>query len=96
LPPGDAFPFDVALWRIGDGLWVAVEGEPYNYLQRELRSRFPQTPIVVCVLSGGSRPSYLPTRETYARGIYQESIAMLAAGSLERLVDKISERITGV
>ena len=93
LPQGDAFPLDVALWRIGDGLWVAVEGEPYNYLQRELRSRFPQMPIVVCVLSGGSRPSYLPTKETYGRNIYQESIAMVAPGSLEQLVNVISERI---
>jgi hypothetical protein len=93
LPTADAFPMDVALWRIGDGLWVAVEGEPYNFLQRELRMRFPNAPIVICVLSGGSRPSYLPTRETYGRGIYQESIAMLAPGSLEQLVDKIGQRI---
>jgi hypothetical protein len=96
LPVGERFPFDVALWRIGDALWVAVEGEPYNYLQRELRTRFPNTPIVVCVLSGGSRPSYVPTADTYGRGIYQESIAMLAPGSLEQLVDAISLRIANL
>jgi hypothetical protein len=96
LPPGDAFPMDVGLWRIGDGLWIAVEGEPYNYLQRELRARFPNTPIFVCVLNGGSRPSYLPTREIYGRGIYQETIAMLAAKSLERLVDGIGKRIAAI
>lgn len=96
LPSGDFFPMDVALWRIGDGIWVAVEGEPYSYLQLELRSRFPKLPIVVCVLSGGSRPSYLPAREIYGRNIYQESIAMLAPGSLERLVDLISERIATI
>jgi hypothetical protein len=96
LPPGELFPFDVALWRIGDAVWVAVEGEPYNYMQRELRARFPNTPIVVCVLSGGSRSSYVPTAETYGRGIYQESIALLAPGSLEQLVDAISQRIAAI
>lgn len=96
LPEGPSFPYPIALWRIGDGFWVAVEGEGYQFLQRELRARFPSVPIMVVTLAGGSRCSYLPTRETYGRAIYQEQIAMLAAGSLERLVDEIAQAVEGL
>jgi hypothetical protein len=78
---------------MGDAVWVAVEGEPYNLLQRELRERFPDIPIVVMVLANGSRAWYLPTKETYGKGIYQESMANLAAGSLEKLIESIGDKI---
>ncbi|MEQ8785667.1 MAG: hypothetical protein RIC55_05190 [Pirellulaceae bacterium] len=93
LPPGDQFPMPVTLLRAGQAWWLAVEGEPYNLLQRALRERFPQTPIVVMVLAGGSRSWYLPTADTYGKGIYQESMANLAPGCLERLIEAIGERM---
>ncbi len=93
LPTGDSFSFPVMMWRIGDAVWIAVEGEPYNYLQTTLRDRFPEIPIVLIVLANGSRPSYLPTRETYGKGIYQESIALLEQGSLEILAQAIGDEI---
>ena len=80
LPPGEAFPCPITLWRNGDAFFVGVEGEPYNRFQRALRERFPAAPIVVMVLAGGSRIGYLPTAETYDTGIYQESIALVASG----------------
>jgi hypothetical protein len=86
LPPGASFPFPYTLMQVGSAIWLGVEGEPYNLLQRTLRERFPKTPLVVMVLSGGSRAWYLPTSETYGKGIYQESMANLAPGCLERLV----------
>ena len=57
------------------------------------RARFPGRIILVITLAGGWGPSYLPTRETYGKGIYQESIAVLAPGSLERVTDELARRI---
>ena len=93
LPPSDSFPFPVTLWCIGDAIWVAVEGEPYNALQRDLRSRFPDKAIIVMSLANGSRVSYLPTADTYGTGIYQESIALVDRGSLELLIAEIVDRL---
>jgi hypothetical protein len=93
LPPGRTFPYGVTLWRAGDALWLAVEGEPYSLLQRRLRERFPGVPIVVAVLANGSRVSYLPPEDRYGKDIYQESIAVLAPGSLERLIEEIGGRM---
>ena len=93
LPTGPDIPLPVWLWEIGDALWVAVEAEHYQTLQRTLRERFPGTPIVVMTLANGSRPSYLPTAEVYDTGVYPETIAVLARGSLEKLIDAIGEKI---
>lgn len=93
LPPGTIFPYPFLLMKIGGALWVGVEGEPYNILQRRLRERFPAVPIVVMVLTGGSRAWYLPTADTYGKGIYQESMANLAPGSLERLIEALEAEI---
>jgi hypothetical protein len=90
---GDAFEFPITLLQIGPAFWLSVEGEPYNLLQTELRRRFPNHPLVVSVLAGGSRPAYLPPREIYGRGIYQESIAMLAPGCLEEVIRAAGEQI---
>src|SRR5262249_39090253 len=47
LPQGKTFPQPIALWQIGDGFWLAVEGEHYHLLQRRLREQFPGVPLVV-------------------------------------------------
>jgi hypothetical protein len=93
LPAGRTFPYPVKLWRIGDAVWLAVEGELYNHFQRELRRRFPGVPIVIATLTNGSRPSYLPTADVYGKGIYQESIAVLAPGSLETLLEAVATQV---
>lgn len=90
LPGGDKYPYPVAVLRIGDALFVSVEGEPYNLLQRTLRERFPEFAIVVMELANGSRIGYLPTAETYGTGIYQESIALLEGGCLEAVTEGIA------
>jgi hypothetical protein len=89
LPRGNTFPLPVTLWRMGDALWLAVEAEHYQHLQRSLRRRFPGVPVVVTTLANGSRPSYLPTADAYGKGIYQESIAVLAPGCLEALTEAV-------
>lgn len=95
LPPGQTFPMPVTLWQMGDAVWLAVEGEHYQLLQRALRDRFAGVPIVVMTLANGSRPAYLPTRDAYGKGIYQESIAVLAQGCLEELIRAIEAELTG-
>ncbi len=93
MPPGDAYPLRVALWRIGDAFWLGVQGESYSLLQTELRRRFPDKVIIVASIAADWGASYLPPRELYGTGIYQESIAVVAAGSLEQLIESIAEKI---
>ena len=93
LPPGNSFPLTVTLWQLGDGYWLMLEGEYYQALQRTLRERFRQSPIVVATVVNGWRPAYLPTRETYGRGIYQEQVAVLAPGCLEMVIDEVASQL---
>ena len=95
-PAGDTFPFQVALLRLGDAVWVFVESEPYQWLQTELRRRFPQMVIVVTVLLDGWRCAYLPRAEMYGTGVYPDQISMVARGSLERVVDVIAIEIAAL
>ncbi len=93
LPNGNTFPYQAVTWRMGNAIWIALPGEPYHLLQRRLRERFPGTPIIIATIANGWGPSYLPTEETYGKGIYQESIAALAPGCLETLIDALTTRI---
>src|SRR5262249_31720415 len=93
LPAGPEIPLPVWLWQIGDAFWLAVEAEHYQRLQRALRERFPDRPIVVMTLANGSRPSYLPRADVHESGVDRETIAVVARGSLERLIEAIGERI---
>ncbi|MEZ5384209.1 MAG: neutral/alkaline non-lysosomal ceramidase N-terminal domain-containing protein [Prosthecobacter sp.] len=93
LPPGDAYPLQVVLWRMGDATWLGVQGESYSILQTELRRRFPDRVLIIATIAANWGASYLPPRELYGTGIYQESIAVVGAGSLEQLIESIAERI---
>jgi hypothetical protein len=93
LPEGDSVGVRAAVWRLGDALWVFVAGEHYQYLQRSLRERFPSRVVILATVTSGWLPGYLPTRETYGRGIYQESIAIVAAGSLETLTERLAAEL---
>ncbi len=92
LPQG-AYPYQVVAAQLGPAVWLCVEGEPYSLLQRRMREQFPGTPIVVANLTGGARCSYLPPRDVYGRGIYQETVALLAPGSLETVIDEVARRL---
>src|SRR5262249_48617910 len=93
MPPGDAFPLQVVLWRMGDAFWVATQGESYSLLQTELRRRFPGTPIIVASIAADWGASYLPPASNYGIGTYQESIAVVAAGGLEQLIESVVQRM---
>ena len=96
LPKGDSFPYRVHLWRMGDAVWIGLNGEHYNYMQRELRRRHPDIPIVVGTLANGSDVSYLLDEDSYGKGLYQEDVSILARGCLETLIERISTEIRKV
>jgi hypothetical protein len=93
IPPGVAFPLPITLWRLGGAVWLFVPGEHYQTLQTSLRARFPGRPIVVVTLTGGWLPGYVPPAAAYGKGIYQESIALVAPGCAEALVEAVASWI---
>lgn len=93
MPAGATYPLQSTVWRMGDAIWIAVQGEPYSLLQTRIRERFPHNPIIVSTIANGWGPSYIAPKELYGRGIYQESIAWLAPGSLELLIDDLIGQI---
>jgi hypothetical protein len=96
LPDGESFPYQVVVLRTGNAVWVSVQGEPYNLLQRKLRERFSETPIVVASLSNHWGCAYLPPANMYGKGIYQESVAVLAPNCLEQLISELGDMIAEV
>ena len=80
------------LGRLGDAFWLMLEGEHYHWLQQILRDRFPEKPIVIATLSNGQTHTYLPTRDSYGTGVYEDSVAIFAPGSLELLAEEITQR----
>jgi hypothetical protein len=96
LPPGPTFPFPVLVWRVGDGVWLALQGELYSWFQVALRQRFPNVPLFVLTLTNDWRPAYLPTADAYGKGIYQETVAVLAPGCLERLLGAVCDLVKSV
>ena len=94
LPPDrEAAPYGVTLWRIGEGVFVMVSGEPYSVLQRELRARFPETAIVVVVLCNRGTGGYLLPADDYGKGLYQEEAAAIGPGGLEAVADAIGRQL---
>lgn len=93
LPAGPSYPLEIVVGRLGDAVWVGVQGEPYSQFQQELRRRFHPRPILVSTVCNSWGPSYLVPAGCYDRGLYQESVAVLAAGCLERLTEEVAERI---
>ncbi|HXF63793.1 MAG TPA: hypothetical protein VNK95_19375 [Caldilineaceae bacterium] len=93
LPEGPTYPFRFTVRRLGDAFWVAVGGEPYNWLQTTLRARFPNNPVMVSVLAGEGSVAYLLPADRYGRGLYQEEPSILAPGCLEALAAALIERM---
>ncbi|MDP6442404.1 MAG: hypothetical protein QGG36_28335 [Pirellulaceae bacterium] len=93
LPPGSGFPLQYTCWRMGDAVWLIIQGEPYNLLQRELRDRFAGRPLIIGTIAENWGASYLPPSDRYGLPLYQESIAIVAPGSLERLIEHLSDEV---
>ncbi len=93
LPAGDNFPLEAVVLRLGGAVWIIIQGEHYSVLQKVLRERFPKTPLIISTVASHWGASYLPPKELYDKGIYQESIAITAAGSLEKVIETIGGQI---
>jgi hypothetical protein len=93
LPSGPSFPLRIVLGRVGDGLWVLTPGELYQVFQTSLRQALAPRPVLVGTLTGDWQPGYLPDAASYGKGIYQDTISPLAAGSLEKLLQAVSTRL---
>lgn len=95
LPQGDNYPMPAWAWQWGDAFWIAVEGEPYHFLQSELTRQFPHRPLIAITLANGTNVSYLPTREAYSKPqLYQPEVALVAPGGLETLTDALSRQLS--
>jgi Neutral/alkaline non-lysosomal ceramidase, N-terminal len=73
-------------WRLGEALLVALPNEPYSTFQVELRRRFAGTPLLVLMTTNGG-VGYLPPRETFGSGRYQEQQSPYAPGCLEQTIE---------
>lgn len=93
LPSQENFPLEVIVLRIGQAIWVMVQGELYSIFQQTLRERFSEIPIIVSTIASHWGASYLPPKEIYGTGIYEESIAIVAEGSLEKVIEDITNTI---
>ena len=96
LPPGEEYPYPVVVWRIGDAVIVALDGEHYNVLQRTLRERFPGVSLIIGTLANGSNVWYLPDSSSYGLGLYQEEVSILARGCLEAVLETTTTAIRRV
>lgn len=74
------------VWRLGDAALVALPEEPYSILQQSLRQSFAGTPVWVLGVTNGGL-GYLPPRETYGTGRYQEVQSPFRPGCLEDTID---------
>jgi len=93
LPAGDNYPLQATLLRLGGSLWLFLESEHYQRLQTTLRRRFGNTPLVIATIANGSVHTYLPGREVYGTGTYQETVSILEPGCLETVIDTLGEQL---
>lgn len=93
LDDAETFSYPIRLWKMGDAVWIALDGEHYNVLQRNLRNRFANVPLIIGTLANGSDVWYVPDEESYGKGLYQEDASILAKGSLEKLEAALIDQI---
>lgn len=74
------------LWQLGDALLVACPNEAYSHMQTRLRARFQRRPVLVLGCTNGAT-GYLPPRELYGSGLYQEQQSPFAPGCLEQTIE---------
>jgi hypothetical protein len=93
MPAGPAYPYRVALARLGGSVWVFCPGELYQVFQTTLRARFPRVALVIATVTNDWQPGYLPAAGSYGYGIYQEVIAAVAPGALETVIECVSREV---
>jgi hypothetical protein len=83
---------EIQVLSIGQVALVGIPGELFVELGLEIqkRSPFPYTYVVELANDG---VDYIPTREAYDQGAYEDTSARIAAGSGEQIVDKAVEML---
>jgi hypothetical protein len=79
------YPMTLWLWRLGDALLVACPNEAYAQMQVELRTRFHRQPVLALGCTNGTL-GYLPPRDAYGSGLYQEQQSPFLPGCLEQTI----------
>lgn len=92
LGDGATHTITYSVWQLGNALLIGSSCEAYSKLQTGLRERFPDRTIICMNLINGTI-GYLPPAELYELDIYQVWQTPFAQGSLERLIDAITESI---
>lgn len=95
LGDGDAFPLPFWVWQLGEVLLVGSMAEAYSHLQQELRQRHANRLIVCLNLVNGSI-GYLPEAGQYDHDVYQVWQTPFARGSLELMIQAMSEACDAV
>ena len=87
---GQGFP----VWgmRMGRCVLIGTPAEPFSDLQVELRKRFPQLAIVVANHTNGSF-NYLPPRQYFGNGAYEQDCTDYGAGALETVIEAAADMI---
>lgn len=91
---GDAknYPMPLWMWRLGNAAIVGIPNEAYSILQEKVRAKFPDMPLLIMSTTNWTL-GYLPPRETYDKGIYQEIQSPFAPGCLEATMDAIENGV---
>jgi hypothetical protein len=95
LGPDPVHHMPIWIWRLGPAGVVGLPNEAYSILQVTLRERFPGRPIMVCGVTNGT-VGYLPPRETYGQGRYQEQQSPYTAGCLEATIEAAADGLAQV
>ena len=93
LPETSTITYKVPLCKMGDAIWVSLNGEHYNILQTALRKRFPKHTLIIGTIANGSDVWYLPDAQSFGKGLYQEEASILSQGSLEKLIAALDNAI---
>ena len=83
------------VWRLGQAMLVAICQEPYAVVQQTLRQRFPGVPVVVMGVTNRSY-GYLPPRELFGKGLYQEQQSPYAPGCMELTLNAAVEGVASL
>ena len=95
LGDGATYKLPLHAWRIGDAVLVGCCCEPYSILQLELRRQFPNLTIICMNLINGSL-GYLPAADCYDQDIYPVWQTPFDRGSLERVLEAMTQLIRDV
>ena len=93
LGTGDHRDISFPIWQLGGSIIVALPAEAYSDFQEILRTRFPDTAIVVLNIANGYF-SYFPPKDAYeVPDLYQVKVALFEKGCMEKTMESAAQVI---